>query len=208
MSDIALFLPPLLKGYSETIKLQRQFHEFDHGAFEHYPVQDFNNGISEWGKYMVNATYKVIGIRDSSTFEQLIIKGARDSLWVPLWASRMQLNGAHSSGVSTFTVKDSTGLGNTLLDYTEFDGDKWGYSNNRPNVKIFLSKVSVPYTWELLTINALSSTTQITSTTNSTNSYADEDWIVPAIQCKLKSKNPYRNHRGIITDVSLGMEEL
>ena len=76
------------------------------------------------------------------------------------------------------------------------------------NVKLFLCKVSDSYTWELLPISGITSPSTILSSGTSSNAYADEDFAVPAIKCKLSKTNAFSNKFGFITDVTITSEEV
>ena len=208
MSDVPFFFPPNEAGYSETLTLRRYMHEFDDGHHVHYPLQDDGNLITEWPTYSITASFTRVSVQDSSTLEQLLIKGERDEIWFPLWWSKMQLDGAHSSGAASFTLKDDTGL-NSKVDHTEFYGSRWGFTNApRSNVRLFVCKKSDPYFWELLSISSCTSPDTVVTTTNRTKTFSDEDWAVPAVKCKLSGGASYSNRTGFLTDLSVTAREI
>ena len=102
MSEKVLFYAPDVDGYRETINWPRTFFTADSGAFEITNKTDPYNqsAIEPIPKFKVSAQYTFFTQKDVAIFESLMREAKEEFIYMPLWFSLMQLDGAFSSGSS------------------------------------------------------------------------------------------------------------
>lgn len=104
MSASVLFYAPDVDGYQETLTYARSFFTSDSGQDDIINKQNMFNesGLRyvPYPKYTVSAQYTFFKEKDVVIFESLMKEAKETFIYMPLWFSLMQLDGAYTSGSS------------------------------------------------------------------------------------------------------------
>ena len=205
MTDKALIFTPEKGGYSENHHFKTSLQKFDGENIASYNLQDQFNTFDEWDKFTINLSIRALGEKESGTLKSLIIEGINKGIYIPLWWSRMEMDGTFTG--ATVNVKDDS-LSQNILEYTEFY-DYWGYTDVRPNIKIFLRSASNIYNYELATLSSVNyGTPSITLSGSPTNTYVSGDLLIPAVKCRIRKNTNLVHNTAYILKTNIGAIEV
>ena len=227
MSEKVLFYAPDVDGYQETINWPRTFFTADSGAFEITNKTDPYNqsAIEPIPKYKVSAQYTFFTQKDVAIFESLMRDAKEEFIYMPLWFSLMQLDGAYDS-LSSASVPVEAPEGNpwSALDttnYLQFTAWALGYLTSsateaRANTFFIHFSSSSKYTYNLIT-DPLISTVDLTNEeidfasnpTSPSFSGSDKDLVAPVIKVNVTGVDfSYNMTASQIMTATVQMEEL
>tara|TARA_Y100001938_G_C8018188_1_gene393744 strand:- start:118 stop:801 length:684 start_codon:yes stop_codon:yes gene_type:complete len=103
MSASVLFYAPDVDGYQETLTYARAFFTSDSGQVDIMQKENPYDQVALNGypKFRVSAQYTFFQQKDVVIFESLMKEAKETFIYMPLWFSLMQLDGAYTSGSSS-----------------------------------------------------------------------------------------------------------
>ena len=201
-----MLFTPEKGGYSESHHFKTALNKFDGENYSVYNLQDQFGVYDEWDKFTINMTILALGEREAGVLKTLVIEGMNNYIYMPLWWSRMEMDGVFAG--ATVSVKDDS-LNQNYLEYTEFDFTDHGYTNVRPDVKVFLRSANNIYNHELATLGSVTygGSPGITLSSSPSNVYVDGDLVIPAVKCMIKKgANLKQKISGILRVNLVGVE--
>ena len=222
MSAKVLFYAPDTDGYQETFNWPRTFFTGDSGAFQVTNKTDPYNQEEPIPKYNVTARYTFSTQKDVAIFESLMREAKEEFIYMPLWFSLMQLDGAFSSG-STANLPVEAPEGNpwkaiSTTNYLHFTAWALGFftssaTDARSNTFFIRFDNSDKYTYNLITSPLISGVDLTNEELDFASAPAfngnDKDLVAPVIKVNVTGVDfSYNMTAAQVMTATVRMEEL